>query len=174
MRRASRRCVGAVLALLVLAGCQDADLDALQARLETLRNKPRGEIAELPEMPYYTVAAYHGAARRSPFVADDGEAEVAAVEQAPLPDADRPRQPLEAYELDDLELVGTLSVGQTPSGLVRAPDGRIHRLFIGDYLGRDRGRVVDVGRRSLSLMETVRDQQGGWTQRPQRLEMAKQ
>ncbi|WP_280338159.1 pilus assembly protein PilP [Salinicola acroporae] len=98
--------------------------------------------------------------------------QVEPVDRAPLPDADRPRQPLEAFELDSLTLVGTLMVGNTPSGLVAAPDGRVHRLFEGDYLGRDYGRVVDVESRALALVETVRDPQGDWTECRQRLAMA--
>lgn len=160
------------MSLLVLAGCRDADLDALQSRLEALRSRPQGDIATLPDMPSHTVAVYHDAGRRSPFEADGDEA-VAPVEQASLPDAERPRQPLEAFALDNLELVGTLRVGRISSGLVEAPGEHVYRVFVGDYLGRDYGRIVSIEDRRVSLMETVRDPHGGWMQRPQRLEMAK-
>lgn len=157
----------------LLVGCQDADLEALEAHLDALRHKPQGQIAALPQMPQYATADYHQGQRRSPFVAER-EGRVDPMDSAPLPDADRPRQPLEAFELDSLTLVGTLTVGNTPSGLVAAPDGRIHRLFEGDYLGRDYGKVVDVEPRALALIETVRGPQGGWTERRQRLAMASQ
>ncbi|OLO06230.1 hypothetical protein BTW07_00175 [Salinicola socius] len=157
----------------LLAGCEDANLGALQAHLDTLRHKPQGQIAALPEMPRYATASYDQAYRRSPFVAEAIE-EVKPADVTPLPDAERPRQPLEAFELDSLSLVGTLTVGNTLSGLVSAPDGAIHRLFKGDYLGRDYGRIISVEPRGLVLVETVRTPEGGWSERLQRLDMAEQ
>lgn len=163
--------VAGLLCLLTLAGCADADLGTLEGHLQALRHKPQGAIAALPEMPAFTATDYGQRERRSPFVADSAEQEQAVAEQAPLPDANRASQPLEAFEIESLDLVGTLSVGARRSGLIRAPDGRVHRLFVGDYMGRDYGKVVDVGKRELSLIETVRDSQGGWTERPRQLQM---
>jgi len=156
-----------------LVGCGDADLTTLQAHLDTLRHKPQGQIDSLPEMPRYLSASYDQANRRSPFVAEHAD-EPRPEETASLPNADRPRQPLEAFELDSLSLVGTLTVSKIPSGLIAAPDGRVHRLFLGDYLGRDYGRIVSIESRELALIETVRDPAGGWTERRRQLQMAKQ
>ncbi|WP_110692527.1 pilus assembly protein PilP [Salinicola halophyticus] len=176
MRSKYSRLAGLMVGLFIgggLAGCESADLASLQAHLDTLRHKPQGQIASLPEMPGYLSASYDQGSQRSPFVAEQ-VAEPGPEETAPLPDAERPRQPLEAFELDSLSLVGTLTVGKTPSALVAAPDGRVHRLFRGNYLGRDYGRIVSVEPRGLTLVETVRDSAGGWTERRQQLEMAKQ
>lgn len=164
---------GLFLVALAVCGCEDADLDVLQAHLDALRSKPQGRITALPDMPEYPVAIYDRSNRRSPFAAARPERKI-AVETPPRPDADRPRQPLEAFELDNLALVGTLTVGDTPSGLIKAPDGKIHRVFIGDYLGRDYGRIARIEPLSLALVETVRGDQGAWVERPQRLDMARQ
>lgn len=165
--------IGWLVGCAALAGCADADLGSLQARLETLRHKPKGQIAELPQMPQYVTASYDQASQRSPFVAEQAEA-VEPAAAPPRPDAERPRQPLEAFELDSLKLVGTLKTGSTLSGLVAAPDGSIHRLFKGDYLGRDYGQIASVEPRGLILRETVRDSDGSWGERRQRLDMAEQ
>ena len=155
---------GLLLASIVLSGCEDADLGGLQARLDALRNNPKGQIASLPEMPRYATASYDQQQRRSPFVAEQ-PAEAAAAD---------PAEALEAFELDNLSLVGTMIVGKTPSALIAAPDGRVHRLFEGDYLGRDYGRIISVEPRGLTLVETVRGSGGEWIERRQRLEMAGQ
>ncbi|WFF41944.1 pilus assembly protein PilQ, partial [Salinicola endophyticus] len=154
----------------LLAGCSDAHLDTLEQRLQALRHKPEGKIAALPEMPRYAVAAYHGSTMRSPF-APAGKTLEALVPPAE-PRVQRERQPLEAFALENLALVGTLSVGVTPSGLIRAPDGRLYRVFVGDYLGRDQGHIVKITRRSLSLVERVRDTQGAWRERTRQLSLA--
>ncbi|WP_189444449.1 pilus assembly protein PilP [Salinicola rhizosphaerae] len=168
----SRRWRWLTCALVIgLSGCGEADLDALQEHLDALRGKPQGKIAALPDMPAYTVAVYDQAARRSPFEPAQAKS-VAPVDTTPLPDADRPRQPLEAFELDSLSLVGTLSVGSQRSGLIEAPDGKVHRVFVGDYLGRDYGQIKTIEPRALALTETIRTEQGGWVERQQRLAMA--
>nr|WP_286009699.1 pilus assembly protein PilP [Salinicola sp. S1-1-2] len=159
--------------MLWLGGCVDADLDALQAHLDALRSRPQGQISPLPAMPDYRIAHYHQRDQRSPFMADQVLPE-ATPEPSPPPDAGRPRQPLESFELDRLALVGTLALGGVTSGLVAAPDGRVRRIGVGDHLGRDRGRVVSVGRRALTLVETVPDGEGGWRERTQRLSMTSQ
>ncbi|WP_353979794.1 pilus assembly protein PilP [Salinicola endophyticus] len=153
----------------LLAGCGDAHLDALEQQLQTLRQKPEGKIAALPEMPSYAVASYHGSALRSPFAPAGQTLEVPVAPAEPR--VKRERQPLEAFALESLALVGTLSVGDTPSGLIRAPDGRLYRVFIGDYLGRDQGCVTQITRRSLSLVERVRDTQGAWRERTRQLSL---
>ncbi|WP_110686289.1 pilus assembly protein PilP [Salinicola aestuarinus] len=167
----SRPLALATLLGLTLGGCADADLGALESHLDALRHAPQGQIAELPEMPSFEAVDYRQRERRSPFVADVAASRESATEAAPLPDAARASQPLEAFDLESLELVGTLSVGGRDSGLIRSPEGRVHRLFVGDYLGRDDGQVVAVGERKLSLVETVRDAQGHWMERPRQLLM---
>ncbi|WP_110666872.1 pilus assembly protein PilP [Salinicola halophilus] len=167
----ARRLTLALGAVLALGGCADADLGALEAHLESLRHTPKGAIAELPEMPTFEAVGYAQRARRSPFVADVAAPQESVAPSSPLPDAGRTSEPLEAFDLDSLELVGTLSVGARDSGLVRAPDGRVHRLFTGDHLGRDYGTIVAIGERELTLVESVRGAQGEWVERTRQLAM---
>jgi type IV pilus assembly protein PilOP len=45
----------------------------------------------------------------------------------------------------------------------------VYRLAVGDYLGRDHGRVTAIDERHLELVELFPDEQGAWLERPRTL-----
>ncbi|MCK0713480.1 pilus assembly protein PilP [Chromohalobacter sarecensis] len=166
---------GGLLAVLVgmvlLNGCRDAEMTALDAHLDALRQRPEGNIESLPPAPVYRTAHYSQVQQRSPFSAERRTQEgTAASPQGNGPDRQRPREPLERFSLERLELVGTLTVGGQPSALIRAPDGNVYRLFEGHYLGTDFGRVTAIDDAGVELVERVRDGGGAWRQRQRTLE----
>ena len=52
------------------------------------------------------------------------------------PDLTRRREPLEAYPLESLNMVGTLTQGKSTYALVRTPDKDVYQVTTGNYLGR--------------------------------------
>lgn len=163
--------VGALTAsgALWLAACSDAELTSLDQRLDALRDSPTGKVAPLPEPPEYHAVTYDQAGLRSPFLPERPEQESAAQGADLAPDFTRPREPLEAYSLDTLVLVGTLFIDGTYSALVRDPEGEVHRVHVGDHLGTDFGRIVAIGAMALQLVEIVTNGQRGWVERSQTL-----
>ncbi|MBD3894580.1 pilus assembly protein PilP [Halomonas sp. ML-15] len=158
----------AVLAagLVLLSGCADPDLAGLDRELEALKRNP-GELSvpPLPEVPRYRAPGYEQAGERSPFQARLASDDSAAAPQGErAPDPDRTREPLERFDLSELQLVGTLTVNAQPSALLRSPEGQVHRLRVGNYLGRDDGRIVSITGASIVLVETVRDR-NAWVER---------
>jgi type IV pilus assembly protein PilP len=77
----------------------------------------------------------------------------------------RRRQPLEAYTLDTLSMVGSIGTGPGLSALVLAPDKVTYRVRPGVYLGQSDGRVVAVSGNRIELVELVPDGNGGWLER---------
>ena len=53
-------------------------------------------------------------------------------------------------------------------GLVRGAGG-VHRVKVGDYLGRNHGRIVSVDEAKIDVVEIVPDGEGGWLERPRSL-----
>lgn len=107
---------------------------------------------------------YRPVARRDPFALAD-----AAVRFRPggaRPVAGRVKHPLERHPLGQLAMVGTLTANGERHAFVRAPDGRVHRLTVGDYLGADHGRVRAVSEAELAVVELVNDGAGGFVERP--------
>lgn len=71
----------------------------------------------------------------------------------------RDREPLEAFDLKDLYLFRGAS-GTTDCvryALVKSPDGYMHRLYIGQYAGKDNGFVTRIDAKEVELREVYWD-----------------
>ena len=136
------------------------------------RRRALPDSAPLPPLRGAPVAAYRAAHRPDPFRSHSAAAAPNhAGGTTTGPGGDRARQPLEQHPLAQLLLVGTLAANGARHALVRAPDGGIHRLTQGDYLGRDHGRIHAVHDTFVELVEMVRDGAGGWQRRPRTIVM---
>jgi type IV pilus assembly protein PilP len=58
------------------------------------------------------------------------------------------------------------------TALVRAPDRTVYRVHLGQYLGQNDGRVVNIDNGGMDLVELVQDGANGWTEQPASLLLA--
>jgi len=88
------------------------------------------------------------------------------------PDESRTKEYLEHFTLDALTMVGTLRRDTEDWSLIQDPEGSIHRIQIGSFLGRDHGRVVEMGDAFVAVTEIVSDgTEDGWVERPRTIEL---
>lgn len=157
---------------LLQAGCLGGgDFSDLDARMADARNQPKGEIEPLPTYPPPERFTYKAMALRSPFdapIVSSGE-QVATGNTVPAPDASRPKELLETFNFTALSMVGTLSKAGNIWGLVNDGEGRIHRVSVGDYLGKNYGKIVSIDQSEMKIQETVPDGKGDWINRPRTL-----
>jgi type IV pilus assembly protein PilP len=76
----------------------------------------------------------------------------------------RNKDHLEAFALESITLVGSMSVQGRQVALVKV-DGLLYPVQRGSHLGQNFGRVVAINEGSLSLRELVQDPTGKWTER---------
>jgi len=161
---------GLLAALASLTGCGGGDFDDLQARIEEMRSAPRGRIEPPPEFKSYKSFSYSAAMLRSPFqkpLSIEEKKDEEESKSALAPDESRPKELLEEFSIESLQLVGSLMrPGQTFYALVRDPKGGIHRVSVGNYMGRNYGRVTAVEANKVELVETVPNGDKGWVERP--------
>lgn len=162
------RAFGITLLTVGLAGCAD-DMSDLRAYVEEIKARPGGEIEPLPEFEPYESFTYDPTDLRDPFIPARAFAEAREAEETGdsgvAPDPDRPREPLEQFPLDSLDMVGTLSRSEHLWGLVRSPDGTVHQVLEGNYMGQNHGRITAVHTDSIQLTEIVRDGNDQWMER---------
>lgn len=147
---------------LLVAGCAGGEPEDIQAWMNEQLKGMRGAVRPLPEMKPFPVVEYGGVAADDPFRAGRMELEKRA--STMRPDMDRRREPLEAYPLESLRMVGVLTQGKTTQALVLA-DKSLYQVRVGNYMGPNFGVVTRISESELTLKELVEDVHGDWVER---------
>lgn len=164
-----------LLAGAMLAGCGGRDFSDLETFMAEKRARPGGIIAPIPTFKAYEAFAYSATTLRSPF---DRPIEVREISQlqaisAIKPDESRSREFLEQFTFDSLRMVGTLERGAVNWTLIKDPDGGVHRVAIGNFLGRHHGKIVEMTETYVAAVEIVSDgTQDGWVERPRTIKLS--
>ena len=162
------RCLSMVVSFLVLAGCGSGDDFAdLDACLKEMRLRAPGKIEPTPTIRSYPTFTYNAANLRSPLSAQV-RIDLAGQKHGSRnvkPDPDRVKQFLESFNIEQFEMVGTISNAVGSFALLRGAGG-VHRLKVGDYLGRNDGRIVAISGSQVDVVEIVPDGEGAWLERP--------
>jgi len=169
-RKVALRWVAVFVAITALTGCGRGTSD-LEQWVAEVKAKPAPPLEPVPVMQRFETFLYNDQGLRDPFSAPVDEHNTA---NGPRPDKDRPKQPLEAYPLDSLVMVGTLGTGSGIVGLVMSPDKVTHRVTTTTYMGQNEGHVTSVGPTKIEITELVPDGAGGWIERPASIALANQ
>lgn len=163
--RMGRSFFACLSAALVLTACSN-DMRDLHNYIEDVKARPADPIPPIPAVKTYTPYVYEGQTGRDPFRAStsEGSDQVASTSNrgGPRPDLDRTKEYLEQFELDTLAMVGTFTMGDSEWALIRDPDGVVHRVAVGNYIGRNHGRVTFIQETEIGLSELITDGMGGW------------
>jgi type IV pilus assembly protein PilP len=165
--------LGLVLGFSLLAGCgAGGDFSDLRAYMDEVRAKPKGSIEPLPTFQPYESFTYRAASLRSPFQPPVKIDVVTRQKGAPeiKPDESRVKQFLEGFNIETFEMVGTLRNDRELYALVNGAGG-VHRVKVGDYLGRNHGKILVIDDAKIDVMEIVPDGEGGWLERPRSLSL---
>lgn len=166
-------CCGLAAAALVaavlpgLAGCSDSQ-DELQAWTEQQRREVKFGMQALPAPTRFEPHPYDGQAGIDPFDAQRlrSAMKVESAQASPRLAAElrRRREPLEAYELESMAMMGTL-LRQGRSVALVSVDKMLYQVRLGDYMGQNNGRVVKIEEGRIELREVVQDPSGEWVER---------
>jgi type IV pilus assembly protein PilP len=151
-----------------LAGCGSEKHGDLRAWVKEQDNLPRGRIPPLPEVKPYEPIEYAAYDLTDPFKPRKIEPPKTAQKGGLQPDPNRRREPLEAYPLEALKMVGVLKQKET-FGLIKTPDNTLFQVKAGNYLGQNFGRIVAVSDSNIKLKEILQDSNGNWEEKEQTL-----
>ncbi len=164
-----------LIAVLMLGGCVLHDMDDLDQWTSEVKARKGGRIEPLPEIKPYEFYAYKGAETdaRDPFRPFYQQREAEKLEDEPDPgltpeivrELQRNREELEQFELDSLRMVGTLQSNDENWGIVTDGDGVLHRVRVGNYLGRNLGKITNIFEDRIELREIIKNNSGRWEER---------
>ena len=159
-----RLVAGMVLVAVLLVACSEI-MNDLEQYIVSVKARPADPIPPIPPVKTYTPYEYEGMIGRDPFLQSisEGSDDVRSTTgNGPRPDFGRSKEYLERYELDTLSMVGTFSNDESYWALVRDPEGIIHRVPAGNYIGKNHGKVVNISGTEIDLSELISDGADGW------------
>jgi type IV pilus assembly protein PilP len=159
----------------VLSGCSGKNYSDLDTFMEEKLSRPGGIIAPIPTFKAYEAFAYSATTLRSPFDRPIEVREIAQLQAiaAIKPDENRSKEFLEQFTFDSLRMVGTLNRDETSWTLIKDPSGGVHRVKMGNFLGRHHGRIVDMTDTYVAVVEIVSDgTPDGWVERPRTIKLS--
>lgn len=168
------RCLLVSGLLLGLAACgSDSAYRDLDQFMEDAKSRPVGQIPPIPPFEAYKAFNYSASGMRSPFVKPVEVKQIARLQGAAAvkPDFDRKQEYLEQFSIDSMRMVGSLAMEGTRWALIRDSEGSVHRVKVGNYIGRNHGRIVESHENHIVVIEIVSDGAEGWIERPRTLEV---
>jgi type IV pilus assembly protein PilP len=164
-----------IAAALLLAACTGEEFGDLKAELNEKSKDFRGRVDPLPQVKPYEPVPYTAEGVVDPFRPD--RIDVAGAPRAPrsdlskmAPDLNRPKEPLEAFPLESLQMLGTIMQNRETFALVKAGPN-LYRIKKGNYLGLNFGIVTGIDEVAINLKELVQDGQGEWVERASALQL---
>ncbi len=175
IRRTAIRCLLPLTLSMMLFGCGGSGSFAdIKAEMKKIQAKPHGTIQPPPEFKPTPTFTYSANRLRAPFtIPKDVEKPVLTGNGKQVePDMTRPKEYLERFKLDSLQMVGTISRPAAPlQALIRDPEGNVTRVQVGDHMGTNFGEVRKITPITVSVMEIIPDGRDGWVQRPRTISM---
>jgi type IV pilus assembly protein PilP len=170
--RPRRQLTVALLAVLLTA-C-GAESEELQQWTEQQRREVKPNVTPLQPPKKFDPQAYDSTQAVEPFSTQ--KLTVALKQEARQPNSllsaelNRRKEPLEAYPLDSMGMVGSVQKQGQPFALLRV-DNLLYQVKVGDYLGQNYGRITKIAETEIGLREIVQDAAGEWIERPAALQL---
>jgi type IV pilus assembly protein PilP len=165
----------ALLAVIVLAGCSGEEHKDLKEELQQLTKDMRGRVEPLPQVKPYEPVPYTAEGQIDPFRPE--RIEVAAAGRAASASTalveeqrKRPPEPLEAFPLESIQMLGTITQHKETHALVKAGPN-LYRVRKGNYMGQNFGVITAIDESQISLKELVQDSTGDWVERMSALQL---
>ncbi|HEU4708623.1 MAG TPA: pilus assembly protein PilP [Methylophilaceae bacterium] len=148
---------------LALIACSSNQGDDLDKFMQDAGKDMRAKIDPLPEVKPYVPLEYNADGElHDPFKPRKAQSSKTSGIQ---PDFNRPKEPLEAYPLESLKYVGSLSKQNLKYALIKTPDNSVQQVTIGNYMGQNFGIVTEINESEVVLKEIVQDgASGDWTE----------
>lgn len=162
-----------MLAALLLVGCMADEHQDIKQWMQEASKNIKGKIPPLPEIRPFPIVSYDAGDLVDPFNSLRIETGKKGEGSGLRPDPNRYKEPLEAYPLESLKMVGVVREKGRTSAMVLA-DKTVHTVRLGNYMGQNFGMIVGITDTEIQLKELVQEQDSEWVERATSLQLQEQ
>lgn len=167
-----RQVIG-LLACLGLAACGGEEHEDIKQWMKEASKDMHGRAQPIPEIKPFPIVSYDAGDLLEPFSPGKVIPEKRLGGGGVVPDFDRPKEPLEAYPLEAMKLVGVVRKDKTLYALIQV-GGMVYQVKKGNHLGQSFGVITAVTETDVQIKELVQDPTGqtaDWVERPASLQL---
>lgn len=161
----------------LLAGCGASGEEELRQWMSDLRSTTKSRVTPLTEPKQFLPQPYSADSGLDPFNAVKltqalrrDSTQLASNATLIAPEMARRKEPLEAYPLDVMAMVGSLDKKGAPTALLKV-DNLLYQVRLGNYIGQNYGKIIRINENSIFLREIVQDATGDWIERDATLDL---
>src|SRR5438477_8464395 len=171
--RASLHWAAIPIAGIMLCGC-GGDQNELQQWMEQQKREVKPNVQPLSPPKKFIPQPYSAVGGVEPFSTQ--KLTVALKQEARQPNSllaaelNRRKEPLEAYPLDSMSMVGSMNKKGAPYALLKV-DSLLYQVKAGDYIGQNYGKITKITETEIALREIVQDAAGEWIERMATLQL---
>lgn len=160
----------------LLTGCGPSGTDEIRSWMQELRTTMKPGVTPISEPKQFFPQAY-AESGVDPFNAIKltqalrrESSQSASNASLIAPEMARRKEPLEAYPLDAMAMVGSLNKSGSQTALLNV-NGLIYQVKAGNYLGQNYGKIVKITESGIQLREIIQDTTGDWVERVTALDL---
>jgi type IV pilus assembly protein PilP len=157
----------------ILSGCSGQQ-DELQSWMAQERAQARPSVQPISAPQKFNPQGYQTGDTVEPFSAQKLivvlKQDRSQPNSAVAAELSRRKQPLEAFPLDSMSMVGSVNRRGVQYALLKV-DNLLYQVKVGDYLGQNFGKIMKVTETEIELREIVQDAAGEWIERPAALQL---
>jgi type IV pilus assembly protein PilP len=135
-----------------------------------------GRVQPIPEIKPFPIVSYDAGDLPEPFNPTKVVPEKRSGGGGIQPDFDRPREPLEAYPLESLKMVGVMRKNNVLHALIQV-DNTVYQVRPGNHMGQSFGVITSINDAQVAVKELVQDPSGqtaDWVERVSTLQLQEQ
>jgi type IV pilus assembly protein PilP len=159
---------------LLLTACGDDSRTELKTWMDGVKKDTKVRVPPLTEPKVFVPVAYEGAGMTDPFNPAKLLVALARMkanaDNGLRPNFDRPREALEAYPLDQMQMRGFTQKNKQITALILVGKS-MYQVRLGNYVGQNFGKVIGITETQVEIEEIVQDAAGEWTKRKATLEL---
>lgn len=163
-----------LLAVAALVSCGGEEHKELKQELAEATKDFRGQVPPLPQVRPYEPVPYTAEGIADPFRPDRLDVAQSArrenINSKLAEQEKRVKEPLEAYPLESIQMLGTITQEKEVFALVKA-GANLYRVRKGMYMGQNFGVITGIDETQISLKELVQDSGGEWVERASTLNL---
>jgi len=156
-----------------LSACA-GDEDELSQWMEQQKREVKPSVEPLSAPKKFNPQPYMALGQVEPFSTQ--KLAVALKQEAHRPNSllaaeiNRRKEPLEAYPVDSMSMVGSVFRNGRPYALLKV-DNLLYQVKPGDYLGQNYGKILQISETNIAYREIVQDAAGEWIERNSALQL---